>query len=119
MIERWINEIKATTPPSALGMILIHNGLVRATDKHGRKVLGMELSYDAKKLEEIEKEFSKKEGIVAVKIWINEGRLPVGADIMKVCVAGRFRTDVLPVLTELVALIKTQVVSEKEIIAPS
>jgi len=115
MIERWIEEIKVQCPPSELGMIVVHNGIVRATNRKGEPVAGMELSYDRVELEKLLTHFRAREGIVAVKAWINEGVLPVGADIMKVCLAGRFRTDVLPALEELVGLIKTTIVREKEI----
>jgi molybdopterin synthase catalytic subunit len=40
--------------------------------------------------------------------------LQIGDDIMNVCVAGRFRTDVLPVLQELLTVVKTQIVREEE-----
>jgi hypothetical protein len=38
----------------------------------------------------------------------------VGDDIMYVLVAGRFRTDVLPTLQELLGIIKKDVVKEQE-----
>jgi molybdopterin synthase catalytic subunit len=41
----------------------------------------------------------------------------VGDDIMNVCVAGRFRTDVLPVFQELLTTIKTEIVREEEVSA--
>ena len=115
MIERWINEIKKECPPDMLGMILLHNGLVRATAKNGEKVESMNLSYDKEKLEIAVREFKKREGIADIKVWINEGHLKIGDDIMNVCVAGRFRKDVLPVFQELITVIKTEIVSEEEL----
>lgn len=115
MMDQWIKEIKATCAPEKLGMILLHNGIVRATAKDGKTVLAMNLSYDKAKLEDAVREFKNKEGIADIKVWINEGRLQVGDDIMKVCVAGRFRTDVLPVFQELVAKIKNEIVREEEL----
>ncbi len=119
MIENWIEEIKASAPPDELGMILVHHGLVRGTDKQGRKVAGMHLTYDREALKQIMADFERREGIVALRVWINEGYLKVGDEIMKVLVAGRFRTDVLPAFEELVRLIKTRVVSEREISPPN
>jgi molybdopterin synthase catalytic subunit len=58
----------------------------------------------------------KRDGITAVKVWINEGTLSIGGDIMYVLVAGRFRTDVLPVFQELLSKIKKEIVREEEII---
>jgi molybdopterin synthase catalytic subunit len=50
-----------------------------------------------------------------VRVWINEGRLTVGDDIMYALVAGDIRENVLSGLQELVRLIKTEVVREREI----
>ena len=115
MIERWIKEIKKECPPDMLGMILFHNGIVRATAKDGGKVQAMNLSFDKTKLESAVRKFKKKNGIADIKAWINEGHLQVGDDIMNICVAGRFRKDVLPVFQELITVIKTEIVKEEEI----
>jgi len=115
MVEHWIAEIKKGADPEGLGMILIHNGLVRATSKLGKPVRGMTLTYDAEKLERAVAEHKKKDGISAIRIWINQGDLQVGDDIMLLLVAGRFRTDVLPVFESLLATIKTRIVQEQEV----
>ncbi|GAQ95099.1 molybdopterin synthase catalytic subunit [Thermodesulfovibrio aggregans] len=116
MIDSWISEIKSHPQSSSIGMILVHNGIVRATSKEGKPVKGMRLSYNAQKLNEIIKEIKNREGVFEVRVWINEGELKIGDDIMKVLVAGRFRTDVIPALQELVSRIKNEVVHEEEII---
>ena len=115
MIEQWIREIKEKCAPDTLGMILVHNGIVRAMAKDGKTVREMRVSYDHSKLDETIFEFKKKEGIADIRAWINEGTLEIGNDIMKVCVAGRFRTDVLPVFQELLTIIKRDIVREEEI----
>jgi molybdopterin synthase catalytic subunit len=115
MIEQWIKEIKKESPADMLGMILCHNGIVRATAKDGGKVQAMNLSYDKVKLEQKVREFKKRDGIVDIRVWINEGHLQIGDDIMNVCVAGRFRKDVLPVFQELITMIKTEIVREQEL----
>lgn len=115
MIDQWIAEAKQSSDPQELGMILIHNGIVRATSKDGKSVKGMHLSYDREKLNSLLTEFRKKDGIVAIKAWINEGTLKVGDDIMYVLVAGRLRTNVLPTFEELISKIKREVVSEEEV----
>jgi molybdopterin synthase catalytic subunit len=114
MVDEWIKEIKKKCPPDRLGMILVHNGVVRATSKKGGSVSRMQLSYNRAALDEAVRRFKEREGIVEIRAWINEGTLNVGDDIMYVCVAGRFRTDVLPVFQELIALIKTEIVKEDE-----
>lgn len=114
MVQNWINEIKAKSPTDQLGMILIHNGIVRATSKDGKSVQGMLLTFDEKLLEATVGRFKEADGVVDIKVWINQGRLSIGDDIMFVLVAGRFRTDVLPVFQELIREIKNNVVTEKE-----
>ena len=115
MIEGWMKEIKKNCDPRSLGMILAHNGIVRATTKDGKPVKAMRLTYDKAKLESAISSCKKKDGIADVKVWINEGELQIGDDIMNVCVAGRFRTDILPALQELLTTIKTEIVREEEI----
>lgn len=114
MLQQWIEEVKARSPGDQLGMILIHNGIVRATAKDGKPVQEMFLTYDAKLLNATVARFKKTNGIVDIKVWINEGKLSIGDDIMLVLVAGRFRTDVLPVFQELIREIKNNIVNEKE-----
>jgi len=116
MVEKWIEEIKRSVDPGELGMMLVHNGVVRATSKEGKPVKGMRLSYDRALLAAAVEEVKKRDGIADVRVWINEGDLKVGDDIMYVLVAGRFRTDVLPVLQELLTKVKGEVVHEQEVL---
>jgi molybdopterin synthase catalytic subunit len=115
MIEKWLKNIKEKADFQDLGMILVHNGVVRATSKDGKSVKGMHLSYDRKKLMSLIDELKIRNGIVELKVWINEGHLKVGDDIMYALVAGKFRSTVIPVLEELVTKIKKEIISEKEI----
>ena len=71
MIEQWIKEIKKECLPDMLGMILLHNGIVRATAKDGGKVQAMNLSYDKAKLGAAVRKYKKKDGIADIKAWIN------------------------------------------------
>lgn len=115
MVEQWIRDVKRGSDFRDLGMILVHNGMVRATSKDGIPVKGMRLSYDKGALSDLLEELGKRDGIVATRAWINEGQLKVGDDIMYALVAGKFRTVVIPVLEELVSRIKKDIVSEEEI----
>ena len=110
-----MDEIRLKADPEGLGMILVHNGIVRGTSKKAKPVRGMRLSYDEKKLERLVTAQKKKDGIVDVKVWINRGELKVGDDIMFLLVAGRFRTDVLPVFESVLSTIKNEIVSEQEL----
>ncbi|GEM_PF-89441 len=114
MIEQWIREIKERANFEDLGMFLAHHGVVRATSKDGRRIREMRLAYDRRKLADLVREMEGREGIVAVRVWINEGLLRIGDGIMYALVAGKFRTTVFPVLEELVSRIKREIVEEKE-----
>lgn len=61
------------------------------------------------------REQKAKDGIVDVRVWINEGDLKVGDDIMLLLVAGRFRTDVLPVFESTLWIVKHEIVKEEEL----
>ena len=117
MIDEWIKEVKQRANPEDLGMILVHNGIVRGTSKSGSPVRAMKLSYDQKKLNSVIPTFRQRTGVVEVKVWINSGNLKVGDNIMFVLVAGRFRSDILPVFEELLSLIKNEIVTEEEVSA--
>ena len=114
MIEEWIQDIRNGSDPDDLGMFLVHCGVVRSSSKNGKAVKGMYLTYDTHKLNRLMEEIRKRDGIVDVKVWINEGNLLVGDTIMYAIVAGKFRTHVFPALQELVKTIKNKVVKEKE-----
>lgn len=104
-------------------MFLIHNGVVRETAKakvrqgvkDTRPVHGMNFSYDRLKVEEVMSETCEMEGIFHVRVWLNEGRLQVGDDIMYVLVGGDIRPRVIDALQYLVGRIKNECVVETEL----
>ena len=121
-IDDWLKEAKAD--PSALkeGMFLVHNGVVRQTPKaqvrqgldDGSQVTGMEFSYDAAKVDAAIAETYKMEGIFYIKVWLNEGQLTLGDDIMYVLIGGDIRPHVIDALQFLVGKIKNECVTEIE-----
>lgn len=121
-IDEWLKEAK--TDPAALqeGMFLVHNGIVRQTPKvkvrqgidDGSLVKGMEFAYDAEKVNSAIAETYKLEGIFHVKVWLNEGYLELGDDIMYVLIGGDIRPHVVDALQFLVGKIKSECVSESE-----
>ncbi len=115
MINRWMEEVKQQVDPENLGMILVHNGIVRGTSKSGKPVRGMRLSFDQKKLHSTVLALQQRKGIAAIKAWVNSGNLNVGDNIMLLLVAGRFRADVVPVFEELLSMVKNKIVSEEEV----
>jgi molybdopterin synthase catalytic subunit len=113
--EAWLDEIKSGPDSARIGMYLMHNGVVRGTRRDGTPVTGMDLAYDQERLSAVIAEIEARPGVVAVKVWINEGRLAVGDDIMRVLVGGDIRENVFGALQEMVRLIKTECVKEREL----
>jgi molybdopterin synthase catalytic subunit len=121
-IDEWLKEAKAKPEALQEGMFLVHNGIVRQTPKakvrrgidDGSKVKGMEFSYDAAKVEAAVGETYRMDGIFHVRVWLNEGRLELGDDIMYVLIGGDIRPHVVDALQFLVQKIKSECVIEIE-----
>ena len=114
-IAKMLDEIKTHPDFEKVGMILCHNGVVRATTRDGRKVKGLKVSVDHAKLEQILIEQSQKSGIVDIQVNIVENKnLAVGDDIMHLIVAGDIRENVISVLRETLDAIKTKVTKKIE-----
>ena len=121
--DQWLKEAKSAPEALEEGMILIHNGIVRKTPKvmvrqgidDGSRVKGMDFSYDPDKVEAVIEEAYKMPGILQIRVWLNQGRLEVGDDIMMVLVGGDIRPHVIDGLQYLVGRIKTECVTEEEI----
>ena len=121
-MDQWIEEAKKDPKANQVGMYLFHNGVVRETPKakvrqgidDGSQVRGMEFGYDEEKVQEAVEETRKLDGIYHVRVWLNEGELQVGDDIMYVLVGGDIRPHVIDALQFLVEKIKTQCVVEIE-----
>lgn len=113
--DAWLDDIKAGPEAAGIGMYLMHNGVVRGHARDGAAVTGMDLAYDRRRLEEIKAEIAARPGVIALRAWINEGKLDVGDDIMRVLVAGDIRENVFGALQEFVRLVKTTCVKEWEI----
>ena len=113
-LDQWLEEAKQDPDAGLVGMYLAHNGVVRANSRKGETVTSMELSWDATKLQEVVDDALTLPGIHYFRVWLNEGHLEIGDDIMKVLVGGDIRPNVVEALTYLVGRIKTEVVVEAE-----
>ena len=122
-IDMWLKEAKTHPSASQIGMFLSHNGIVRQTAKaqvrygeaNARNVVGMEFSYDQEKVDAVIADTYKMDGIYYIRVWLNEGLLSVGDDIMYVLIGGDIRPRVVDALQYLVSRIKNECVIEKEI----
>ncbi|MBQ8264047.1 MAG: MogA/MoaB family molybdenum cofactor biosynthesis protein [Oscillospiraceae bacterium] len=122
-MDQWLREAKADPSATKIGMYLTHNGVVRQTakakarglDSNAADVSGMDFSYDREKLPAVIEETYKLEGIYYIRVWLNEGQLQVGDDIMYVLIGGDIRPHVVDALQYLVGRIKNECVIETEL----
>ena len=118
-----LKEAKAHKDAHKVGMYLTHNGVVRQSAKAmvrqgnqtTKPVTGMLFSYDAAKVEAVIADTRQLEGIYYVRVWLNEGELQLGEDIMFVLIGGDIRPRVVEALQYLVGRIKSECVKEIEL----
>ena len=122
-VDDWLREAKAAPDADKVGMYLIHNGVVRATarslvrqgDSQARPVIGMRFSSDKEKVQQAIEDAKKLEGVYFIRVWINEGDLRVGDDIMQVLIGADIRPHAVQALEKLVGTIKASCVKEEEL----
>lgn len=114
-VTQLLEQVKKHPDFEQVGMILCHNGVVRATSQDGRKVTGLRIAVDHDKLNQIIEMKKKLPGIIEILIHINENKdLSVGDDIMYLVVAGDVRDNVLKALSETLNFIKRTVTRKTE-----
>ena len=121
--DAWLREAKAAAAAADCGMFLLHNGVVRrsakakvrAGDQSAPDVRGMRFSWDREKTAAAIAAAEQMEGIAIVRVWMNEGELSVGDDIMYVLVGGDIRPHVIDALQALVGTLKNECVTELEL----
>ena len=121
-MDAWLREAKAHESAPKIGMYLTHNGIVRQSAKakvrygeDAKDVTGMIFSYDPEKVDAVLADAYKLEGIYYIRVWLNEGELQVGDDIMYVLIGGDIRPRVVDALNYLVGRIKNECVVETEL----
>ena len=122
-IDQWLAEAKAAPEAENCGMYLTHCGTVRRSAKakvrlgetDTRNVTGMRFSYDAEKVAQAVEKTRAMDGIFIVRVWLNNGVLSLGDDIMLVLIGGDIRPHVVDALQFLVGSIKSECVVEEEI----
>lgn len=122
-MDAWLREAKASEKLARTGMFLIHNGVVREDararvrdgDGGAKPVKGIRFSSDPEKVRKATEEALALPGIFYARVWLNEGELAVGDDIMYVMIGGDIRPHVIEALQFLVGKIKSECVTEQEI----
>lgn len=116
-ISKKIAELK--TEPGFrenVGMVLVHNGVVRAWSRKDRSKVGrvrIEVDYD--KVEAIRAEIQARPGIFRVVAEARSGEYAPGDDLLFLIVAGDIRENVKPALADLLDRIKAEAVSKQEL----
>ncbi len=113
-----MKEIKTKANPDNLGMILVHNGVVRSTSKTGKKVSSINISYDEEKLEKAIKQVKSADAVEDVFVKINSGKLKVGDDVMYIIIAGNRRKNLLPIFSDFIETIKNLVEGYEDFVNP-
>lgn len=121
-MDAWLKEAKAHESAPKIGMYLTHNGTVRQSAKakvrcgaeDTKPVTGMYFSYDREKVDAMIDETYRLDGIYYIRVWLNEGELKLGDDIMYVLIGGDIRPHVVDALQYLVGRIKNECVTETE-----
>ena len=122
-MDAWLKEAKSHESAPQIGMYLTHNGIVRRSakakarggDAGAADVTGMLFSYDPEKVDAVIADTYKMDGIYYIRVWLNEGELSVGDDIMYVLIGGDIRPHVVDALQYMVGRIKNECVLETEI----
>jgi len=115
-LPAMINKMKNHPEISKAGMVLYHNGVVRATSRDGREVTGLEVKLDQVRLDEILAEAKARPGIVEVMVHIESDKpLMVGDDVMFLAVAGDIRENVIDTLSHTLNRIKSEATSKTQV----
>ena len=122
-MDQWLQEAKQHDSAPKVGMYLSHNGVVRQSararvrqgDETAAPVTGMLFRYDQAKVDAAIAGAYQLPGMYYIRVWLNEGELSVGDDIMYVLIGGDIRPHVVEALQYLVGRIKSECVSETEI----
>ncbi len=113
-LSEMMKKVKSHPEYHNAGMIVCHNGVVRATSRDGKPVEELDVKVDRRRLAEIIAEMKQRTGIVEIIAEVREGKLKVGEDVMMVVVAGDFRENVFSALMDTVNIIKKEVTSKTE-----
>ena len=122
-MDAWLKEAKAHESAPKIGMYLTHNGVIRSTAKaqvrEGKEglgpVKGMVFGYDEEKVAAVIADGYNLPGMYYIRVWLNEGTLKTGDDLMYVLIGGDIRPHVVDALQHIVGRLKNECVIETEL----
>lgn len=117
-LDRIVAEIKSRPGfTENVGMLLLHNGVVRAWSRKGhQKVISVEVYANELKIGEICQEVGSMPGIFAVTAESRQGILHPGDDLLYLAVAGDMRENVLAAFEILLNRVKGEAIEKREIL---
>jgi molybdopterin synthase catalytic subunit len=115
-ISKTIAELKKRPDfNDNVGMILIHNGVVRSWSRQDHSnVSGLTTDVNHELIERIRQEYLKKPGIYEIIIETESGNFQPGDDLLFIIVAGDLREHIKPVLSDLLDRIKAEAIIKHE-----
>ncbi len=115
-ISKTIAELKKRPDfNDNVGMILIHNGVVRSWSRQDHaNVSGLATEVNHELIEELRREYLKKPGIYEIIIETESGNFQPGDDLLFIIVAGDLREHIKPVLSDLLDRVKAEAITKKE-----
>lgn len=117
-LNQVLQELKKESGfKDSVGMILIHNGVVRGISRSGKKVKKLKiLKVDYSLIDEIRKKYESYPGIYKILVHAREGEFSPGDDLLWIVVAGDVRENVKKALSEILDEIKSNAVKKQEIL---
>jgi molybdopterin synthase catalytic subunit len=101
-------------PCEKVGMVLVHNGVARATSRDGRPVSAIEVIPDFAGNEAIRAEGERLPGISEFLVEARSGNFAPGDDLLFIVVAGDIRENVHAALAWTLDRIKSEAVTKRE-----
>ncbi len=101
-----------------VGMILVHNGVVRSWSRQDKKkVSKVQVQPDQEMIQRIQENAGQMPGIFQVSIQARAGIFQPGDDLMFIIVAGDVRENVKQALSQILEEVKSKAIQKHEILA--
>ena len=98
-----------------VGMVLVHNGVARATSRNGAPVASLDVVVDQDLVETIRQEGEAMPGMFRVLVEARAGHFQPGDDLLFIIAAGDIREHVLASLTYTLTRVKSEAITKREV----